>query len=278
MTTWEFPCSEPATISIGSWQSGSVAVSGEDTDTIYVEVVPSQRGADADDLLAGVRVSFANGRLSVTGPRFGSFRRRKGLDLTIKAPAGSDCEAHAASADVSCVGRLGTLTVHTASGDVTAVATTGRVAVQTASGDVFVDQADSDVRISSASGDVQVAQASGEVRASTVSGDLAIGDCGGPLVAQTTSGDIEVKELSAGRAELSSISGNLHVSVTPGIGVYLELASTSGNVRSDLDEDFGDDTGAPPRAALEIKCRTLSGDIRIAKAAAGASPQHSASA
>jgi DUF4097 and DUF4098 domain-containing protein YvlB len=278
MTTWEFPCSEPATLSIGSWHAGSVAVSGEDTDTIYVEVVPSQRGSNSDSLLADVRVSFANGRLSVTGPRFDSFRRRKGLDLTIKAPAGSDCEAHTASADVSCVGRLGALKVHTASGDVTAVAVTGPVEVQTASGDVFVGQAEADVRINSASGDVQVAHARGEVRASTVSGDLAIGDCGGPLVAQTTSGDIDVKELSAGRAELSSLSGDVEVRVTPGIGVYLELASTSGTVRSDLDEDFGDDAGAPPQAALEIKCRTLSGDIRIAKAAAGASPQNSASA
>ena len=50
--------------------------------------------------------------------------------------------------------------------------------------------------------------------------------------------------------------------VTPGLGVYLDLSSMSGRVGSELDEQEGDGTDT----ALEIKCRTISGDIRVSKA------------
>ena len=44
MTTWDFPCSEPADISITHWASGSIAVAGEPTDAVSVEVVGSDAG------------------------------------------------------------------------------------------------------------------------------------------------------------------------------------------------------------------------------------------
>jgi DUF4097 and DUF4098 domain-containing protein YvlB len=267
MTTWEFPCSGPATITIGSWRSGSVAVSGEQADVIAVEVTATRPGANVEDLLSEVRVSFDDGRLSIKGPRSNDFRRRQGLDLTIKAPAGSVIEANTASADVACVGELSDLTINTASGDVTVAAASGALTVQTASGDVFVDRADADVRIATASGDVQVAHAGGEVRVDTASGDLTVGDSTGPVIAHTASGDIDVKRL-AGRADLRSLSGDVHVTVAPGIDVYLDLSTTSGSVRSDLDEAGGD--GAAPEAPIEVKCRSISGDIRIGKASSAA--------
>jgi DUF4097 and DUF4098 domain-containing protein YvlB len=268
MTTWEFPCSEPAAIKVSSWPSGSVAVSGEQTAAISVEIVGSQRRANVDDLIAQLRVSFEDGQLTVTGPKFTGLLRKHALDLTIITPAGSDCDVHTASADVSCVGELGALALETASGDVTVASATGDVAVRTASGDVFVDQAGADVRASSASGDVQVAHARGAVDVKTASGDLTVG-AGGPVTANTASGDIDVKELSGGNADLGSLSGHVRVTVTPGIGVYLDLSSTAGSVRSELDA-ADDADGAEPEASLEIRCRTVSGDIRIAKGRAAA--------
>lgn len=275
MTSWEFPCSEPAAINISSWPSGSVALSGEDTDTITVDVVASKPGANVDAALAEVRVNFENGRLVVTGPRLEGFRR-KSLDLTIKTPTRSDCQANTASADISCLGELGALDLHSASGDITVVKANGPVSVQTASGDVFIDQAGADVTVRATSGDIRIAHAVGEVRANTVSGDLAIGRCGSPVTAHTVSGDAEVRELGAGRADFSTISGDVHVRVVPGIGVYLDLATTSGSVRSDLDEGEGDESGTPPQGRLELKCRTISGDIYIAKAQADANSNQSA--
>jgi len=267
MTTWNFPCSDPATISISSWASGSVAVSGEQTDVLAVEVLPSDPRMSVEDVLDQVHVTFEDGTLSVRGPRLtGLLQRRKALDLTIKAPAWSGCSAQTAAADVALVGRLGAVNVQTASGDITAAAESGPATLHTASGDVFVERAGDDVRITTASGDVRVGRVGGELSVSAVSGDLSIADVSGQVGARTVSGDIAVRDLSGGQADLATTSGDVQVMVTPGIGVYLDLSSMSGSVRSDLDEQEAGTTSA----SLEIRCRSISGDIRVARALAAA--------
>lgn len=266
MTNWDFPCSGPVDISIDSWTSGSIAVSGEPTSTVSVEVLGGGRSADLSDWLDQVQVSFDDGHLYVHGPRGISFRPRSGLDLTIKAPAGSGCAARTVSADVSCIGEIGVLTVHTASGDVTADSVSGDVTVRSASGDVLLNKTGGDVTINTASGDVQANRVDGQAKINSASGDVAIGYCSGSVSAHTASGDIALNSVSAGRVELGSVSGDMDVAVVPGLGVYLDLASTSGSIRSDLEESDGNSSGA----AVEIKCRTLSGDIRILKARSSA--------
>jgi hypothetical protein len=266
MTSWDFPCSDPVDISIDSWGSGSIAVSGEPTSEITVEVMPSRDGADVADLLDQVQVGFDDGQLYIHGPRAGAFRRKKGLDLTIKAPAGSSCAAKTISADLACVGELSAVTMQTASGDVTAGAVTGDVTVQSASGDVLLSEAGGNLTISTASGDIRATRVDGDARLNTASGDVAIGFCAGSVSAHTASGDIELGGVAAGSVELASASGDMEVAVVPGIGVYLDLASNSGDIRSELDASDGESSSD---AAIEIKCRTLSGDIRIRKARPG---------
>jgi DUF4097 and DUF4098 domain-containing protein YvlB len=276
MTTWEFPSTEPADIRISSWPSGSVAVSGEQTGTITVKVVPTRSGGQ--DLLDQVQVSFDSGRLVITGPEERSFfRRHGGLDLTVTTPAGSDCDARTASADVACVGDLGALNLRSASGDVTAASSRGRVVAKTASGDVAVDRAGGDVDIDTASGDAQVTSVRGDLWAKTVSGDITIGTCDGSVSANTTSGDIHLRDCSAGLVDMASISGDLGVDVRRGLGVFLDLSTMSGSVRSDL--DAGETAGAADeqQAMLTVKCRTISGDIVIRKGHAAATTDNSGS-
>jgi len=265
MSNWDFACSDPVDISVESWGSGSVVVSGEPTSTVSVEVVPAHRGADSQELLSEVQVAFDEGQLYVRGPRLGSFRRRRGLDLTIKAPRGSSCSVSTASADLSCIGELSALRLRTASGDLTADSITGDVTVHSASGDVLLNKTDGDITINTASGDIQASRVAGETRVNTASGDIVITSCGSSVTAHTASGDVELGAVASGRVELRSASGDLNVGVAPGLGVYLDLASTSGNVRSELEpgDDGGPDSGD---AAVQISCRTLSGDIRVSRA------------
>jgi hypothetical protein len=129
MTNWEFPCAEPATVDVSSWPSGSVAISGQPTDVIAVEVQPGHRGGE--ELLDQVRVNFSDGRLVITGPKGNIYRRRASLDLTIQVPGGSSCDVTTASADISCVGDLEALGLSTASGDVTVASASGPVSVKT---------------------------------------------------------------------------------------------------------------------------------------------------
>jgi DUF4097 and DUF4098 domain-containing protein YvlB len=276
MSTWEFPSTEPADIRISPWPAGSVAVSGEQTDMITVKVTPAR--PDSQSLLDQVQVTFDHGRLTITGlEERGFFRRHTGLDLTVTAPAGSDCEARTASADVACVGDLGALTVRTASGDVTASSARGRLTVKTASGDVTVGEAGSDLDIDTVSGDAQVSSVRGDLWAKTVSGDVMIGSCDGSVTASTTSGDVHLRDCSSGLVEMASISGDLTIAVRRGLGVYLDLSTMSGSVRSDL--DAGETAGAADeqQAMLTVKCRTISGDIVIRKGHAAATTDNSGS-
>jgi DUF4097 and DUF4098 domain-containing protein YvlB len=263
MTKWDFACSDPVDISIDSWGSGSVVVSGEPTSSIVVEVVPSHRHAD-DDLLDQVRVAFEDGQLYIYGPRVTTFRRKPGLDVTIKAPAGSTCAAKTISADLSCVGEMSAVSLQTASGDLTADSV-GDAAMRSASGDVLLNRASGTVSVHTASGDVQATRIDGDVRITTASGDVAIGYCAGPVAVHTASGDVKLSAVGAGRVQLGSASGDLAVAVIPGLRVYLDLASNSGDIRSELDAD-GSDAADDSEAALHISCRTTSGDIKIAKA------------
>ena len=266
MTKWDFPCSDPVDISIDSWASGSIALSAEPTETVMVEVEPSQRGRAAD-LLDDVQVAFDDGQLYIRGPRGISFRPRTGLDLTIKVPAGSTCAAKTASAGLSCVGVVSALSMNTASGDLTAASVTGDVTVRSASGDVLLDKVGGELTVHTASGDTRVRQVSGAVRVSSASGDVAIGYCEGPVTARTASGDVRLDGIASGLVELNSATGDVRVAVIPGIDVYLDLSSLAGSVRSDLDEVDGPRSDA--KAAVEIRVRTMSGGIRVAKARNG---------
>lgn len=270
---WDFPCSDPVDISIDSWAAGSIAVSGEPTDTVIVEVEPSQRGRAAD-LLDDVQVAFEDGQLYVRGPRGIAFRSRSGLDLTIKVPVGSTCAAKTASADLSCVGVVSAVQMNTASGDLTAASVTGDVTVRSASGDVLLDEVGGEFTMHTASGDTQVRQVSGTVRVNSASGDVAIGHCGGSVSTRTASGNVRLDGIASGLVQVNSATGDVQVAVVPGIGVYLDLASLSGSVRSYLDEV--DSASGDTDAAVEIRARTMSGDIRITKARADRSEPASA--
>ena len=261
----DFPgYSDPVDISIDSWASGSIAVSGELTDTVTVTVERSHRRG-ADDRIDDVEVAFEDGQLYIRGPRGLSFRPRNGLDLTIKVPAGSSCAAKTASADLSCVGVMSALSMNSASGDLTAASVTGDVTVRSASGDVLLDRVDGDLTLHTASGDTRVRSVGGAVRINSASGDVAIGHCAGSVTARTASGDVRLDAVASGVVELNSATGDMQVAVMPGLGVYLELSSLSGNVRSHLDEVDGPD-GDADAAAVEIRVRTMSGNIRITKA------------
>ncbi len=266
MTSWDFASADPVDISIDNWGSGSIVVAGEPTSTVTVEVVPSHRGADIDELLDQVRVSFEDGQLYIHGPRGTTFRRKRGLDLTIRAPEGSSCAAKTVSADLSCVGELSAVSLQTASGDLTAASVGDELTVRSASGDVLLDKVGGTISIHTASGDVQATSVDGDVRINTASGDIKIGSCGGPVAIHTASGDVELSAVGAGRVELVSVSGDLEIGVAPGFGVYMDLASNSGDIRSELDASDGSEPDDESAAALEISCRTLSGDIRITKA------------
>jgi DUF4097 and DUF4098 domain-containing protein YvlB len=177
--------------------AGGIVVSGEPTTSVVVEVVASRRGVGAE-LLEQVQVAFEDGQLYVRGPKLTALRRGHGLDLTIKAPAGSICAAKTVAGDLSCIGEISAVSLQTASGDLTA-ASVGTVAMRSASGNVFLSRVSGTVAVHTASGNVKAIHVDSDVRVNSASGDVAIGYCGGTVTVHTASGDVSLSAVGAGQ-------------------------------------------------------------------------------
>ncbi len=267
MAAWEFPCSEPIDLRIGI-AAGSVAVTAEPTDVVTVGAQlgraggPARESADADRLADYLTVDFANGRLEISEPeRRGLRRRDKSVHLVISVPDGSRCSIATASADVRCQGEYGATEVSTASGRVDVHLVRGPAEISTMSGGVQVDEA-ATCSAQTASGRILVRHAIGDLTARTASGNISVGKAEASVTARTASGEVLINSVARGLADLNSVSGDIEVKVAEGTGVYLDLASVTGRVTSELDpsDQDGDED-------LQLRSRTVSGAIRIARAA-----------
>jgi hypothetical protein len=267
MSHWEFPGSEPidAFIELAArWPDRR----GDDATT--VSLAPSRFSRNADKLLSEVRVSFDNGRLEVVGPKHGPLARSR-FDLAVTLPPGSRCAVRTASGDVTCTGELAELDAHTASGDVTATAVTRNFQAVTASGDVRAEETGALADVRTVSGDIRITRAGGDIQARTASGDVNIAAAAGSATATTASGDVRIGAMASGRADVNTASGDVFVGVARDVGVYLDLASLSGSVTSQLQ-----DAEPSEDVTLEVRCRSLSGDIRIARASSAGADRRQA--
>jgi DUF4097 and DUF4098 domain-containing protein YvlB len=95
-----------------------------------------------------------------------------------------------------------------------------------------------------------------EVR--TASGDVELGRAAGDASVSTASGDVGIDRVTGGSVTVKTVSGDVSVGVVPGLKVWLDLASVSGRMESQLDED-GDAGGNGP-AQVTVAVRTVSGN------------------
>src|SRR5262249_18359833 len=226
------------------------------------------RSADDDDLAVDdVAVEFADRHLVVSEEsRHGFAWRSKDLHIKIWMPAGSRLAVQAASADGKCRGEYGAVEVHSASGRVTVETVRGLAELSSMSGEVSVLRA-READIQSASGRIRVGVAEGDVNVKTASGAIRISDAQASVTARTASGRISVDRVARGRADLNTVSGAIEVNVAPGTGVFLDLASLTGQVSTALtasDQQAGAD--------LRLQCRTVSGALHVAGAAPAETP------
>jgi DUF4097 and DUF4098 domain-containing protein YvlB len=260
MTTWEFPAAEPISLE-ARLPSGSITVRAEPVTTATVTLT-SRSGKRGDELIAATTVEFDAGTLAVHVPDRVRVLSSTPLDLVVQLPNVSSCMLNAASADVRCSGQLGSLDVRTASGDIFAERVSGQASINTASGDIELDEAGEAIRVTTASGDTSIGRAGGELTVNSASGDLAIGVAAGSAKIRSASGDVKIDCMTAGRGEVTTVSGDVSIAVPAGIGVYLDLSAMTGDVRSDLEPANGESD-----AALSLHCRSISGDVRIVRAA-----------
>jgi hypothetical protein len=218
-----------------------------------VEIDVSDTDPDRPDSPVLLRIAVPERRLLRT-PRFA---------VRVTTPAGAALRVAVASADVDLLGRFGRTDLTGASGAL-AVDDVTDLELRTASGNARVGTVHGRASVGAASGDVRLGRVEGALQARSASGDVSVEHAGGATSIGTASGEVTVREAAAEVVKVKTASGDITVGVAPGLRVWLDLASVSGRMTSDLDEDVAA-AGARPNLALTL--RTVSGDLRIGRAA-----------
>lgn len=249
--------------------AGRVELETADGEETAVELVPLDGGDASRDAVESATVELRGHHLvvHVQARRGGflSFGREPQVRLAIRCPHGAEVGLKTASADLEGHGRFGRVGVDTASGDVTLEEVAGDLGVRTASGDVRVERVGGEAGVKSASGYVSLDRVEGVVGVQLASGDLVVGEAGGPVGAQSASGDLRVGSVSEGKVELQSASGDVTVGIRRGSRLWVDASSMSGDTSSELEVgDASLDDGEGP--LVELKARTMSGDIRVVRA------------
>jgi hypothetical protein len=259
----EFAATGPIDISL-RMNSGDVTVTAVDEPVVVVALSP---GAGGDwDAVEETVVAFEGNRLRVETPHTSGWRgfRRGRIRVSLSVPVNSTLSAHLGSADLRTDGPLATVTTRTGSGDVDIVETTGDLSAESGSGDVRCGRIGGALRTHTASGDISVAEVAGDTVAEAASGDVRLGLARGSVRASTASGDITIAAIHGGEAGIEAASGDISVGVPAGTAVWMDLVSMSGTTRNDL-QVTGEPAGG---ASLRLRVQTMSGDIRIHRAAA----------
>lgn len=253
-------------------QGGQVDLETWDVPRTEVEVVPMR---DDDATAAAVHETKVVSRerpdgvteVAVEQPkrRGGFLSRGPKLGVTVRCPRGSDVEVATGSADVRGVGRYGDVTVKTASGDTSFEALAG-ARISSASGGIALGSGDGALMLNTASGDIEVRLSAGPLTANLVSGDARVLEARDALSVNTVSGDQQIDASGGAPVRLQSVSGDVRIDVRPGLRFWIDAASVSGTVSSQLEASHAPPEGAEPVGELRI--RTVSGDIGIGRALA----------
>ncbi|MGW5365788.1 DUF4097 family beta strand repeat-containing protein [Actinopolymorpha pittospori] len=275
-----FATPEPTTLRL-RLRSGDVLIEASDRDSTEVEVRPSNPNRSADiTAVEETLVEQHDGVIVVETRDYDRSRSNGSVYVRVALPAGSDIDGNKASADLRATGRLGdvnlntasgdvqlehvgALTIQSASGDIRCQLVDGDAKAQSASGDITLPEVHGSVHLSSASGDIDLGQVEGDVRMQTASGDGTVRAVGGSVEVKTASGDMTISSFHRGQASVDAASGDITIGVARGVSAWLDVSSLSGSVRSSLEESDGP---ADSEDTVEIRARTLSGDISITRA------------
>jgi len=204
---------------------------------------------------------------------FISFGRGPDFRLRVSCPPGAELDVQTKSADVRANGVFGSSEVKTASGDVGLGEIQGDARIKTASGDVSLDEVHGMTRVQTASGDLALQRAHGDVNGQLVSGDVWIRDALSSVALNTVSGDMRLDAVVEGAIDLTAISGDILIGVRRGSRVYVDCNTISGSTSSELelsDAPVSSAEPAEPGPQVELRAKTVSGDIGVTRAAAPA--------
>jgi hypothetical protein len=203
-----------------------------------------------------------------SGFGLGSIFGRQGVTCRVRCPEHSSLAARTKSASVAARGTIGSTSVSTASGDVELEQVDGGLNVKSASGDVEVRMITGAANVQTASGDVSIGVARGQVSVASASGDVEIGEAYDNVSVNSVSGDQHHRAVVQGAIGAHSVSGDIEIGVRRGSRAWLDCNTVSGDTSSELEVSPEVPDGDGP--LVEIRAKTVSGDIKIMRAPAPA--------
>jgi hypothetical protein len=259
--------------------AGVIEIDANPGDTTQVEL--DALTDSAKELLANTRIELRDRGdgyevlVEVPTTRSGffiSFGRGPDFRLRVSCPTGADLEIQTKSADVRARGLFGSSEIKTASGDINLGEVGGDARVKTASGDVSIDDVHGLTHVQTASGDLAVRRTRGDVTGQLVSGDVWIRDALHSVAVNTVSGDVRLDAVVEGSIDVTAISGDILVGVRRGSRVFVDCNTISGSTTSELELSDAPTPGATsePGPQLELRAKTVSGDIGVVRTAAPA--------
>ncbi|HEX4703778.1 MAG TPA: DUF4097 family beta strand repeat-containing protein [Pseudonocardiaceae bacterium] len=223
-----------------------------------------QFGEGADDAkysaVHEARIDLIGRRLIVHTPKR---QRLVPLAVTVRAPAGSNLEISAGSADMTVTGPAGRVKLHTGSGSVALDRADGPAEINSGSGALRLGPMLAGLRARSGSGEIEVSSVGGATTLITGSGDVWLGAVQSDVRARTGSGDLTVADAACGHVELITGSGEIRVGVRSGTAAMVDLRSGSGQARSELGLS---DTPPAHAPKLQVRGRTGSGNAVVTAA------------
>jgi DUF4097 and DUF4098 domain-containing protein YvlB len=271
-TTFAFDKNGTVTVNAGS---GDIFVVGSTGNQVHIRAV-------SDDDNIRLDATAARTSIELSTSRRGSDTR---FELTV--PIGVRVIAKSQSGDISVRGTHGEVEVHAQSGDVKVDDVNGRLDVKTFSGEVTVGNVVGDVEIGTQSGDLRLTDVRGNIEISNTSGDISMKGITAKLVrARTTSGDVTYDGTidPAGRYELTSHSGDVHLRVPRDANAQLTVSTWNGEINSDFPMtlkpgEHGIGASNSKRFTFEIgggaariSAETFSGDVTVSSNGRGAKP------
>lgn len=227
--------------------AASVAITTADTTESTVTVAGPERALD------GTRVELAGDRLRVEMQRklFGGFAlhfKADELHVTVTVPHHSAAEVVSASGDADLNGTFERINLKSASGSF-------RVA-----GEVTGDGT-----INTVSGDIRLPQIGGDLKANSVSGHVRADGVDGSVTAKSVSGDVRIDSVREGTVKVQSVSGDVEVGIAAGTNIDVDASSASGTLSSEV--PLSRDPGAGSGPTVVVRGQTVSGDVRLFRAA-----------
>ncbi|MFA9444854.1 DUF4097 domain-containing protein [Egicoccus sp. AB-alg6-2] len=201
-----------------------------------------------------------SGLFSITG--------RGGVTVTIHAPDGCELHARTGAADVHAGLDLAAVDVVTGTGDVTLGDVAHDAAVKVATGHVRVGTVGGALDVDTAAGAVDAGAVQGPVRIRTASGAIALGRTCDAVKVTAAAGDVGIACAERGRVAVTATTGDVTIGVPPGRRLHLDVSSTIGSIRSELEETSATSDGG---ADLEIRVRATTGDVDLRRAVSSAS-------